>query len=322
VTHTPYFANAAVFMVSPDQIDPDLDGRIGLFFPAKAEALAALIGAHGQNDPIKVVKRGNAAKMPWNLVAGLHRLEACRALGIDVAAIEVCRALGIDAGKLRDIQASENMDRRELEPIERAMFVHAVAEAAKARVLEANGGKSQQQIAISMRWNKVRFAAPERGRDADADTADMMSARMGWEEHVAASLSLNARTIRRDLALHRGLVAPFPEESRLLATRDIGRNRAELTKLIKLPVGERGGVIKALLQYPGLSSVEEALLHLNLRKKAVAAEGQDKFATHFLSNWGRMSITTQRLHLPAFVAEMKPSIRAALRALLDVEEAG
>ncbi len=320
MSHPPYFSNAEVLMIDVDQVDPDLDGRIGLFFPAKAEALSVLIGAHGQNDPIKVVKRGNAAKTGWKLVAGLHRLEACRMLNIQVAAIEVLAGNPLSkfgADNLRDIQASENMDRRVLEPIERAMFVNALADAAQKQQLVANDGKSQQQLAISARWNGEQFAASERGKDVDAIRAAMIAARMGWQDDVAEAMGMAPRTIRFYLAIYRGLVAPFPEQSKELATREIGKNRAELTKLIKVPSDQRGAVIEALLQFPSLSSVEEALLHLKLRTKLLPAEGQDKFAKHFFANWERMSLPTQRSYLPKFVEDMRPSIKAALRELLD-----
>jgi ParB family transcriptional regulator, chromosome partitioning protein len=274
-----------------------------------------LIGVHGQNDPIKVVARGNAAKTPWKLVAGLHRLEACRTLGIEVSAIEV---LG-DADALRDIQASENIDRRELEPIERAMFVHAVAEAAKARVLAAHGGKSPQQIGISARWNKVRFAAPERGKDADSDTAAMIATVYGWKDDVAKALGMAPRTVREFLALYRGLVAPFPEESRLLATREIGCNRAELTKLIKLPVGERGAVIEALLQYPSLSSVEEAMLHLKLRTKPLP-DHYIKFTSQIKGALPRLGTADWRRFCPDFVGALSQAKRDELRKALDEQE--
>src|SRR3546814_12312638 len=58
------------------ELDPatiDVSGRVGLFFPEKAEAYAALIARDGQRTPITVRRNGTRAKLPWTLVAGLPR---------------------------------------------------------------------------------------------------------------------------------------------------------------------------------------------------------------------------------------------------------
>lgn len=58
------------------ELDPatiDVSGRVGLFYPEKAEAYAALIARDGQRTPITVRRNGSRAKLPWTLVAGLRR---------------------------------------------------------------------------------------------------------------------------------------------------------------------------------------------------------------------------------------------------------
>ncbi|MFK5126602.1 hypothetical protein, partial [Klebsiella pneumoniae] len=88
----------------------------------------------GQRDPIKV-RRNTKAGKPWVLVVGRHRLEGCRAEGINVWAIEV-------KGKAEDfvdLEASENLHRRDLNPIERAIFVHSLCQAARDRLAREHG---------------------------------------------------------------------------------------------------------------------------------------------------------------------------------------
>src|SRR3546814_196849 len=101
-----------VLELEPDAIDAS--GRIGFFYPEKAEAYAALIKQDGQRTPITVRRNGSRAKQPWTLVAGRHRHAACAIAGIKVRALVV---KGDDA-ELRAVQASENLDRRDLSPLD------------------------------------------------------------------------------------------------------------------------------------------------------------------------------------------------------------
>lgn len=312
------FYNAAVMSLSVDLIDPNPKGRIGFYHPLKAEALSALIVSDGQNDPIKVkaIKRG---KYEWELQAGWHRLEACRLAGIEVKALEVIEDNG---ATYAEIQASENMHRRALGPIERACFVHALAEAAQARVGLSHGGKSQQQIAIAARWSKVYYAAPERAKEVDADTALKMSAVYGWQDDVARSMDMSPASIRRDLALYRAVVAPNRELARKLEQRDNPLPASEIAKLIKVVEGQRPAVIDYLAKHPSVTSVEEALENLKLRTSAkpVPAEGQTKFMNNFIANLDRLTVPSLRHIMPTLVERMTPGMRAELRQLIDQAE--
>src|SRR3546814_12524616 len=76
-----------VLELEPDAIDAS--GRIGFFYPEKAEAYAALIKQDGQRTPITVRRNGSRAKQPWTLVAGRHRHAACAIAGVKVRALVV-----------------------------------------------------------------------------------------------------------------------------------------------------------------------------------------------------------------------------------------
>jgi ParB family transcriptional regulator, chromosome partitioning protein len=313
------FDNAAVMSLSVDLIDPNPKGRIGFYHPLKAEALSALIVSDGQNDPIKVkaIKRG---KYEWELQAGWHRLEACRLAGIEVKALEVIEG---DGATYAEIQASENMHRRALGPIERACFVHALAEAAQARVGLAHGGKSQQQIAIAARWNKVYYAAPERSKELDADTAAKITAVYGWQDHVCAAIGMSERSVRNDLALYRAVVAPNRSLVRDLEQRDNPLPASEIAKLIKVVEGQRPAVIDYLAKHPSVMSVEEALYHLNLPTKAKGPKllGDSKWQTNFMANFDRMSLSGFNHIMGELVTKMTPGQRAKMRQLIDEADA-
>src|SRR5690606_38615791 len=107
-------------------------------------ALGRLMAVDGQRDPIKVVANKKNADKPWRLVTGMHRLIGARIENITVWAIEV-------TGKpeeLADLEASENLHRRPLAPIERAKFVAALCQAAQERIAREHGNLSQQKLAI------------------------------------------------------------------------------------------------------------------------------------------------------------------------------
>lgn len=139
-------------MLELDPNDIDDSGRIGFFYPDKAAALGRLMKVDGQRTPISVVKSRKGAEKPWKLVVGMHRTAGARLEGISIFAVEV-------TGKpedLADQEASENLHRRRLEPLERAKFTAALVQAAQERIARENGNLKQQQLAIRARWQRVK----------------------------------------------------------------------------------------------------------------------------------------------------------------------
>jgi len=205
----PLLTSAAVLELSPaDVLIPE---RIGFLHEDKAAALGRLMAVDGQRDPIKVARNlpsksieavVSEGKKPWRLVTGMHRLMGATYEGITVFAIEV-------KGKpedLADLEASENLHRRPLGPIERAKFTAALVTAAQERIAREHGNVSQQQLAIKARWDRVRHfeeTAEAALRDEVEDTCDTMARVYGWEESVSDALDMSRRTIHRDLALCR-----------------------------------------------------------------------------------------------------------------------
>ena len=213
----PMLANAQLIELSPNDIDEAT--RIGFLHEDKAAALGRLMAVDGQRDPIKVVRSWPKrtieeivaeGKKPWRLVTGMHRLVGARLESMTVFAIEV-------SGKpedLADLEASENLHRRPLAPIERAKFTAALVQAAQERIAREHGELSQQKLAIKARWARVQaheITADQALKEETDDTADKMSAVYGWQDSVADALGLDKRTIRRDLSLYRLLIEPFPD---------------------------------------------------------------------------------------------------------------
>lgn len=312
------------------QIDPDdilVGDRIGFFWPDKAAAFGKLIAAKGQRTPINVRKSGPRAAKPWTLVSGLHRLEGVKLEGL--RAIDAIEVFG-DAAELLDIQTSENMERRELAPIERACFVRATADAAEARLQGQHDGLTQQQIAVRARWAAMKAKSPGAERDDDLNdveaehTADMLSAVYGWQESVGAALGMNSRTIRRDLALHRALIAPFPDLYEALARHPIvGENARALREIAAIgDIGTRRALIEGLIDAPDMT-LAEAKEGLGLTKPSAApATGATKFMNNAASNLARLSASQQRDFVPALLKAIKPSVLDVIAAEIAAMKAG
>lgn len=332
-----------VLELDPATVEVSDEGRIGFFFPEKAEAYAVLIAANGQRDPIKVRRNGNRAKFPWTLVAGRHRHAACVIAGLNVRAIE---AKG-DADELRAVQASENLDRRDLAPLERAMFVAAVAGAAKARLQLLHGGKSQQQIAIEQRWSgseeagevrsvkmtermdKVQFTPVEKA-DAEAEGArETLASTYRWSDATAAACGMGVESLKRSLRIFRIIVEPNRDHmdafkdtaaaanaSALLALCAQGNNPANVRKSIEW-----------LIAHPEAKTADEALVALELMPSRggsapAPATGDTKFLNGLQSNLQRLSLGGQRRAADVIAQSIAPSALIAVRDAISARIAG
>lgn len=298
--------------------------RIGMFWPNKAAALGALMQRDGQTDPIKVrLVRGKSGKADvYHLVAGLHRLEGARqeAMG-HIDAIEVFG--GRD--ELLRIEASENMNRRDFGPIERSMFVRAMADIAEGEFAKGHDGLSAQQIGQVKRWHgnrdNVAIRADQRDELEAESSAAIVAGLYGWQSHVAASLGFSVRTLRDDLAIYRTIVAPFETELvRHLAERPLGQQRKSVMAIAAIPdEAARRALIETIASYPAMASVAEALHFIGIKTSAKAppAEGQTKFLNNAGSNLDRLSASSWVSFAPTFAEKIKPSALLAVRDALD-----
>lgn len=251
-----------ILLIDPAEINPDVPGRIGQFFPLKAEGLARRIDTDGQLEPIWVAKAPAKSKFKWDLVAGRHRHHACMSLGRHIEA----RVFSGNKEALRKLQASENLDRRRMTVLEDAMFVAAVAEIAQARVLAAHGVDSIQALGAA-RTNaadksvqsalrddgKAHFAHPGLvgdelvAADAAAEvTLEGLAGTYRWKPEVAAACGMDEKKVQRALRIHRQLVVPFPELVEALKEHPVADNASALLKLAALPKEGREAALQAL----------------------------------------------------------------------------
>ena len=325
-----------IVRASPALIDRDQAGRIGLFYPAKAAGLACLIAADGQREPIQIAKSAPRAKLPFVLVAGLHRLDACEQLGRDVEA----RIVSGSADELLRMQASENIDRRVMTVLERSMFVAAVAEAAKWRLRRENDGLSQQKVAIERRWairldklsSRMEPSFPaDVVKAADREAADAV-ARLAlvysWKQETAAACDMGEKDVQRSLRIYRNLVAPHRSLISTIQDHFIADNQDALVRLAGMGAPLQAAVLGWFAANPDAKALDEALVALGeARSKgdrdADKQEGQTKFLTRAESNLDRLTPSIWRSWAPVLATKVKRSallaVRDAINARIDAE---
>jgi len=314
-SHQSLLSSAEIIALNPaDVFVPD---RIGFYHEDKAIALGRLIAVDGQRDPIKVKARGHGDEA-WELITGLHRLRGCANEEISVFALVVDG----EAEDFADLEASENLHRRPLGPIERAKFTAALVQAAQDRIAREHGGLKQQQLAIKARWERVKAGETTHEqalRDETEDTCAKIAHVYGWEDSVGEALGLSRRTIHGDLSLFRLLIEPFPDLIEALAKHPvIGENANQLKAIAAVKdEAQRRQVIELVLDQPSIS-VDGARIRLGIDSgKAPAPTPDVKFTSTISDSWGRLSTTAKRDYLPRFVTMLTPDMRSRLRELLD-----
>ena len=327
-TRAPVLANAQLLELAPG--DVMIPERIGFLHEDKAAALGRLMAVDGQRDPIKVVRNlpskpidqvVSEGKKPWKLVTGMHRVMGATYEAIPVFAIEVSGK----AEDLADLEASENLHRRPLAPIERAKFTAALVQAAQERVAREHGNLSQQKLAIKARWERVKAAettAEQALKDETEDTCDTMSRVYGWQESVADALGMTARTIQRDLSLYHLIIKPFPELAEPLSKHPVvGENASQLKAIAQVKdEAHRRAVIETLLADAEMSA-DAARISVGIDSPAgLKPTPEQKALDAVIGNLGRLNATQQKSSVDSIVASLKTDeVKRQLRDRLNQE---
>jgi ParB-like chromosome segregation protein Spo0J len=312
--------DAKLFAVMPDLVEAG--ERIGFYHEDKAAALGRLMAVDGQRDPIKVRANPEKDGPPWVLVTGMHRLMGARAEGIAVYAIEVSGT----PDELADLEASENLHRRPLGPIERAKFTAALVTAAQERIAREHGNLSQHQMAIKARWDRVKHLEEQAEgalRDETEDTCAKIAHVYGWEESVGDALGMSRRTIHNDLAIFRLIIEPFADLAERLSHHPVvGENASQLKQITQVKAeGDRRRVIEMLLANSEIK-VEDAMVALDIRtamKPDATPEPHQKFYNQIEGGWDRLNAQQKRRFLPRIPKLLTTEMKRELRDLLNKE---
>jgi hypothetical protein len=286
--------------------------RVGFYHPDHAASLGQDMAEYGQHDPIHVRRNGNRALRPWTLVAGLHRLRGAETANwTHIDAIQVADA-SCDAEALLRLEISENLDHRDMRPIERSVFI-----AARAR-LEAGCDHPEalrqvRQRAANARWKK---ADEKEGNSNALDAKRNNFVLHGWRARTAAALGCSIRTLELYAVLHFGIVLALPELAEPLNAHPLADNLTGLLRIAKLPTVEgRRHVIEIILADPELSSIDAALVAAGISTSH--AENfepieQNRFEKNLWSNFDRLDLRRKRSFVSQLPARLTPGLRAEL----------
>lgn len=108
--------------------DIDMGERLRPVDPVHVEVLGRAIMREGQATPIVVCRL--PGRNDWTLVAGAHRVEAARKFDIEQLKAEI---ISPDKIGRRQREISENLWRKDLDPIDRANFIAELVRLAKLR---------------------------------------------------------------------------------------------------------------------------------------------------------------------------------------------
>lgn len=283
--------------------------RIGYFDPQHAVGLGADMTGNGQHDPIHVKRNGNAAKLPWTLVAGLHRLRGAEGIGwTEIAAIQVAEPSASDA-ELRRLELSENLDHRQRRPIERAIFM-----VERARLEEAVDHPG-----------RVAEASQDRAARARWDASDTMSL-ASWRERTAAAMGCGVKTLERYQRIHKAIVEELPADAwraehpqadelpQLLNFHPLGASFTAMDRLASLNPIARLSAAKAILARPDATSIEQVLVEAGIKMSTGRRLDPEKLGAVMMDTWMRMPLAGRRAHVEWLVENVTPGMAVEMVA--------
>ncbi len=217
--------------------------------------------------PITVRPKAGAGSADHELVAGGHRLEAAHQLkrhDIEVIVRE------LDDHRALLVQIDENLQREELTPLDRAIFLTE-----RKRVWEVLHPEAKR--------------GGDRRSKAAQDAIKRQTLPFGFSREAAAAIGLSERTIRDAVAL----VAALGEDVERLQGLPVADNASELKALAKLDTAKRGKVVDRLAA--GEARLGGALQAAGLGKPKTDA--QEQLYRALVSLWSRANARTRKRFL-------------------------
>ncbi|VWX62524.1 hypothetical protein [Sphingorhabdus sp. 109] len=317
--------NSAIFTLDPKDIE--VGSRIGFVWPEKAQALGAIMKSDGQIEPVQVRRNGTEAEKPWRLVIGAHRTFGAGYAGISLLATEITGSVD----ELRMKEAAENIQRRGIGPIERAMFIRAMADIYETRFFEKNEGDTAQSIGQSRRWQEAKTQvqiAADKKADLEADhSAATIAGLYGWQQETAEALDMSARSLRDYLFIHRTVVTiAGTDESQGGRAHALARHPLGAKRKSVMEIGGIGDETarKAIIDLIAsdhdheIKSVGEAKIKWGLKpNRSPAPEGQSKYMANATANLDRLSAASWKSMAPVFANKIKPSALQEVRDAID-----
>ncbi|MFN3676807.1 MAG: hypothetical protein ACK4TC_12575 [Sphingomonas pseudosanguinis] len=265
--------------------------RIGFFHAAHAARIGESMAGEGQHDPIHVQRNGDGAKLPWTLIAGLHRLRG--AIGNDwseIAAIEVADASANDAD-LRRLELSENVDHLQRRPIERAIMMAEYARLEEAVDHPGKMGETKQS----------------RGGRMKATASVTMTEAADWRTRTARAFTVSLSTLERHQRLYRDIYEALPDLAQALNDHPLGESLNQMTELAKVPVRNRRTVAVQIVADPEIGSVVDAQVKVGLRESNGNRVAEHRLDEKVITTYRQLPLIRRRTVFLAMAKEAPPT---------------
>jgi hypothetical protein len=283
----------ALVSVRVDQIE--LGERLRPVDADWARALGQIMARQGQQTPVEICRLPGQSN--WTIVTGAHRLVGARSAGIAYLKAIV---VGADRAERRMREVSENLWRRDLEPIDRAAFIAELALLYRQRAGIAKA--DHRSKSVPSKWKQALQAEA-------VETLETISNVYGWSEEIGAQLGLTSRTVRNDLLIYRRIAPSLIDQLRR-ERHPVATNATQLRALAKLEPEQQREVVEYLVwrTHPsGVGPVKSVAAAIALtRDNLSAADPETKRLTTFLGTFGRMSLAEKKGAL-AQLAGMLPA---------------
>ena len=252
------------------------DSYVGLIDKAGVECLKVRLSAEGLRTPIWIRKNGNAAKVPYSVIAGRHRLLAARALGWSEIAAEIRAGSGSTLGELRALQLAENLDRRVMRPIERACHI-------------MDRWRAAMDTLELEKFSKTG-ARDKASHGAGSYALEKMSKAVADETTGKACGNIDARTVRFYRRIYDSIVVPFPDLFPLINAHPLGESFSAVRKLsaIKRPALRRHAIIQ-LLSRPDWANISEVLVKAGITESTGFRVDPENLRAVMHNTWGKMT---------------------------------
>ena len=256
--------------------DVNIGERLRPVDTEQAKALAFTIGRHGLINPITVRSTPAAKAGKFTLVAGAHRLEACRLLGWEQIEAIVVKANSDEAEVL---EIAENFFRNDLSAIDRAAFGERFRELWEKNVGPINSRKR---------------------REVGANLAPIFQGQ--FKDAVAKRLGVSPSAAKR---LHRIATGIHPELRSILRGEPYADKESFLLKLAKLPADDQLRIAASLKEKPDLK-LALSWLKEEGRKGYSRMEPSEYREENFRKAWEALPKDCRAAALASIGAMLKP----------------
>ncbi len=220
---------------------------------AMVDALAAKIEKNGQKTPIELVKQKKGK--PYRMVAGRHRLAAIKKNGDTEIRADIFEPEKEHASLYIELaELDENLDRYELNHLDRAVFI----------------GR-REEIYLTLHPETARGAAGANARHGHANET------LSFAEETAELIGLGVRAVQRSTRIYKGLE---PEIRARISGTALANKEGELYKLTRYSEDQQAKIVDACLREDNPApSVSAAAQELDGRSVPEASAEEKELAS-------------------------------------------